>query len=310
MDSGSISTLLAIAILVNVGIMAVIVVQAVRRRRKSRHRAFGSNGASMTNGQQAANDASAMFEVSQERLATDVTGAPGFTGASAVPGMSADTADDDDIVALLSEQSAGSQANDALVAVFAAAQADTVGGDTADDPATGQEPAILTDAATGLDNAFSWARVVDAEKARSERYERPVTIVMAEVDGLDRLADRFGLESADRLIPPVADAFRRNARAADRVARLGHRRFAVILTETDEVRAVNYVERVRAACDRWLEAGAVSCRLSIGWSSPAAGGDLSSAIRRAEERMHREQRRAAPWRPDPIPTGSATPSEA
>ncbi len=156
------------------------------------------------------------------------------------------------------------------------------------------EPTI--DPVTGLDSALSWAMAVTIEEARSGRYGRPVSVVIAELDGLDKLAELFGAEVADKLIPPVADALRRSARAADRVARLAHNRFGVLLVETDEVRAINYVERVRSACDTWLEASAIALRLSIGWASPATDGDLRSAVRIAEERMHREQRRPAPWR--------------
>ena len=157
------------------------------------------------------------------------------------------------------------------------------------------EPSI--DLETGLDSPLTWAMAITIEEARSGRYGRPVSVVVAELDGLDRLSELFGAEVADKLIPPVADALRRSARAADRVARLSHARFGVLLVETDEVRAINYVERVRAACDGWLEASAIALRLSIGWASPATDGDLRSAVRIAEERMHREQRRPAPWRP-------------
>jgi diguanylate cyclase (GGDEF)-like protein len=154
------------------------------------------------------------------------------------------------------------------------------------------------DLETGLDNQLSWSMAITIEEARSGRYGRPVSIVIAELDGLDKLAELFGTEVADKLIRPVADALRANARAADRVARLSHTRFGVLLVETDEIRAINYVERVRSACDRWLEASAIALRLSIGWASPATDGDLKSAVRIAEDRMHREQHRPAPWRPE------------
>lgn len=156
------------------------------------------------------------------------------------------------------------------------------------------EPTI--DPATGLDSPLSWAMAIAIEEARSGRYGRPVSVVIAELDGLERLSELFGADVADRLIPPVGDALRRSARAADRVARLSHTRFGVLLVETDEIRAINYVERVRSACDGWLEASAISLRLSIGWASPATDGDLRSAVRIAEDRMHREQHRPAPWR--------------
>jgi diguanylate cyclase (GGDEF)-like protein len=156
------------------------------------------------------------------------------------------------------------------------------------------EPTI--DPETGLESPLSWSMAITIEEARSGRYGRPVSVVIAELDGFDRLTELFGVEAADRLIPPVADALRRNARAADRVARLTRTRFGVLLVETDEIRAINYVERVRSACDRWLEASAIALRLSIGWASPATDGDLRSAVRIAEDRMHREQHRPAPWR--------------
>ena len=165
------------------------------------------------------------------------------------------------------------------------------------------EPTI--DAETGLDSPLAWSMAIAIEEARSSRYGRPVSVVIAELDGLDRLAELIGTDVADRLIPPVADALRRNARAADRVARLGHARFGVLLVETDEVRAINYVERVRSACDRWLEASAIALRLSIGWASPTTDGDLRSAVRMAEDRMYREQHRPAPWRPAATSTTTA-----
>lgn len=157
------------------------------------------------------------------------------------------------------------------------------------------EPTI--DPETGLDSPLAWSTAITIEEARSSRYGRPVSVVIAELDGLDRLTELLGPDVADRLIPPVADALRRNARAADRVARLSHTRFGVLLVETDEVRAINYVERVRSACDSWLEASAIALRLSIGWASPATDGDLRSTVRVAEDRMFREQHRPAAWRP-------------
>ena len=160
------------------------------------------------------------------------------------------------------------------------------------------EPTL--DPETGLDSALTWANAIAIEEARSGRYGRPVSVVVAELDGLDKLAELLGADVADKLIPPVAEALRKSARAADRVARLSHNRFGVLLVETDEVRAINYVERVRSACDTWLEASAIAVRLSIGWASPATDGDLRSAVRIAEHRMHREQRRPAPWRPGEV----------
>jgi diguanylate cyclase (GGDEF)-like protein len=150
-----------------------------------------------------------------------------------------------------------------------------------------------SDGLTGMLTAGGWGRVIADEDARVRRYRRPATIVMIELDGLDRLTSRLGEAAGERLIPAVADTIRRLAREADHVARLGPGRFGVLLPETDEVRAINYIERVRRTCDLWLESGAVALRLAIGWASASGDDSLHAAGRTATERMYAEIHRNA-----------------
>jgi diguanylate cyclase (GGDEF)-like protein len=151
----------------------------------------------------------------------------------------------------------------------------------------------LVDPATGLVSRLAWQDIVHREDDRFTRYDRPMTVLVAELDGLDSLAASFGPGLADRLVPSVALAFLRNARAADVFARTEHARLVGLLPETDEVAATNYIERVRAECDAWLEAGALAVRLAIGWAQPRPGQHLADALRTAEERMNAERRRSA-----------------
>ncbi|HEX5823150.1 MAG TPA: diguanylate cyclase [Candidatus Limnocylindrales bacterium] len=151
--------------------------------------------------------------------------------------------------------------------------------------------ASATDPATGLDLGPAWARWLTEEEARVQRFHRPATIVLVELSGLDRLAGRLGDEAAGRLIPPIATTMRKNARATDHVARLGPTRFGVILTETDEIRAINFVERIRSACDLWLEAGAVMLRLSLGWAEISPDRPAEVALPDAEGRLYEERQR-------------------
>jgi GGDEF domain-containing protein len=99
-----------------------------------------------------------------------------------------------------------------------------------------------------------------------------------------------GGRPADRLITPIANTLLRNSRRADRVARVGPVRFHVLLPKTDEITAINYVDRVREETDDWLAAGAVASRLVIGWASPGTGTAFADAMRVAEERMNADRR--------------------
>jgi diguanylate cyclase (GGDEF)-like protein len=146
---------------------------------------------------------------------------------------------------------------------------------------------------TGLLLPTEWNRIVADEDARIGRYGHGATIVIIELEGLDRLINVLGREAGDRVLPAVSDALSRNARGADHLARLGPARFGILLPETGEVEAVNYVERVRQVCDLWLESGAISLRLAIGWASPTNETTLNDALGLATERMYTELRRSA-----------------
>lgn len=156
-----------------------------------------------------------------------------------------------------------------------------------------EQLAPSTDQLTGLLRLTEWQRLVAEEDVRQARYGRPATIVMIEIDGLDRLVTALGQLAADRVLTAVADTIRRHARKADHVGRLGPRRFGVLLPETDEVAAISYVERVRSASDLWLESGAISLRLAIGWASPVVDSSLANAQAQALERMFVEMHRRA-----------------
>jgi diguanylate cyclase (GGDEF)-like protein len=163
-------------------------------------------------------------------------------------------------------------------------------------PAPDEDPAGAPagrDALTGLLDPAAFARLVALEESRVARYHRPATVVVFELDGLDRLGETLGSDAADRVVAAVADSVRRLAREADRSARLAPGRFAVLLAETDEVAAINYVERVRRACELWLEAGAIALRLGAGWAGTSGDPSLTDAQRVAIERLYAELRRGA-----------------
>jgi diguanylate cyclase (GGDEF)-like protein len=224
----------------------------------------------------------------RERSAVPATGAarPGAAGNRSSGGTGSGT---HSASALAAATASGSGPTGNAAAAWSPEHGAGPGAADGTDPAP-QGPPL--DAATGLDLPGAWARWLTEEDARVQRFHRPATIVLVELAGLDRLADRVGDDSAGRLIPPIATALRRDARATDHLARLGDTRFAALLPETTEVQAIHYVERVRSACDVWLEAGAVALRLSIGWAEVNPTRHSSLALLDAERRLFAEREKA------------------
>lgn len=169
-------------------------------------------------------------------------------------------------------------------------------------------PIIPTDPETGFDLPGTWSRWLDEEGARIRRYRRSATVVLVEIEGLERTTERPDDDVASRLVRPVALSLSRHARETDRYARLAVGRFGVLLLETDEIQAINYVERIRNACDSSLDPGGVPSRLSIGWAEANSRCSIEAAVQSAEDRLNadRHQRSGAPHGDEVLPDARAS----
>ncbi len=145
-------------------------------------------------------------------------------------------------------------------------------------------PSGWTDALTGTDGPRLWDRTVSSEVARVSRYRRPVTVALIEINGLDRYARSWGIDVAERLFVQLARTMAVNVRSSDHMARVERTRFGLLLTETDEIAAINIVERVRAACEYQLGTSDL-VRIGIGMAGSSTTTDLRLAIQIAETRL-------------------------
>ncbi|MDU0457915.1 MAG: diguanylate cyclase [Geobacteraceae bacterium] len=138
------------------------------------------------------------------------------------------------------------------------------------------------DSLTGLYNRVYF----DAEMKRLEASrEYPVSIIVADVDGLKAVNDSEGHDAGDQLIKSTASAILAVFRAADVVARIGGDEFAVLLPHTDRQTAQDGVDRIRSN----IESSASELHgggLSLGIATAQSGDELLSALKRADELMY------------------------
>ena len=150
------------------------------------------------------------------------------------------------------------------------------------------EPDGWEDPTTGLGGPDLWQRVLVAEVSRSIRYARPLTVVVAEVEGVLELGERWGIPVAGHALHELAQVLRRLTRTSDYCTRIGLTRFGVVLTDTHEIEAINFVERVRDEAPAALPHSGEGLRLVFGWASPRAGESADALVRRANHRLMRE----------------------
>ena len=151
-----------------------------------------------------------------------------------------------------------------------------------------EAPTGWSDAKTGTDGPRYWDRLILSETARAERYKRPVTVVLVEIAGLTAIGKLWGPRVAEHTLAAAARTLSREIRTSDHIARIEPLRFGLLLTETTEIAAINFVERARAACERDLTMGAEVVKVAFGWASPPDGGDLADALALAARRLEAE----------------------
>lgn len=90
-----------------------------------------------------------------------------------------------------------------------------------------------TDALTGLSNRRHFLARLDAEWARAERYDRPFSLMILDLDHFKQVNDTRGHLTGDRVIEAAGRALTALVRPSDVAARYGGEELAVLLTETD-----------------------------------------------------------------------------
>lgn len=103
------------------------------------------------------------------------------------------------------------------------------------------------DGLTGLYNHRMFYVLLAEEQARAQRFNRPVSLLLLDIDHFKRVNDTYGHLAGDAILKGLGELLSCQARAIDRVCRYGGEEITVILPECDLEAAANMAERMRAA---------------------------------------------------------------
>jgi diguanylate cyclase (GGDEF)-like protein len=148
------------------------------------------------------------------------------------------------------------------------------------------EELATRDPLTGVLNRTAFFNRADVELDRARRIEKPLSVIMIDLDYFKLINDAYGHAAGDMTLKAFADLCGRHLRAHDFIGRLGGEEFACVLTDADRSTASQIAERLRhAAEDLAIENAPPSLRvtISVGVSEIHFEEDgISAALARAD----------------------------
>ena len=150
-----------------------------------------------------------------------------------------------------------------------------------------------TDPLTGLSNARGLFDRLAIELARARRYREPLAVLLADLDGLKHINDRFGHHAGDAALRRLADVIRSQLRETDVAARWGGDEFVVMAPNTAKDAAVAMAERIRVLIPGEDTAWRLSGSLGVVVLDPQAGeeiADPATLMRAADAALYEAKR--------------------
>jgi diguanylate cyclase (GGDEF)-like protein len=127
------------------------------------------------------------------------------------------------------------------------------------------EDIAFHDPLTGLYSRHMLREFIEREISRTYRQERPLAMVVMDIDHFKDVNDAFGHDAGDQVLKVLAQLFRDSCRRSDMAARYGGEEFVAVLPNTDLKSANIWAERMRAkTADELRKPDGTSVTISLG----------------------------------------------
>jgi diguanylate cyclase len=149
---------------------------------------------------------------------------------------------------------------------------------------------LMKDALTGIPSRFAYNIRLQSEFANWQRYRRPLSYVVLDVDHFHAINEAHGHRVGDHLLQQLAKLLASHVRQSDFIARTGGEEFVLLLPETGAGDAFVLAEKLRdlIAATRFAHGGgALSLTVSVGVTQFNGKDTLAEVYARADAALHK-----------------------
>lgn len=144
----------------------------------------------------------------------------------------------------------------------------------------------ITDQVTGLNNRNCFEEKVLEEMERSARYNRPLSMIIFDLDYFKRINDTWGHPIGDEVLRQTAEITRNLIRKTDIIFRVGGEEFVVLLPDTTINGAQEVAEKLRDTLDRNIHPTAGKFTASFGVGERLENESLDSWYKNVDRALY------------------------
>jgi diguanylate cyclase (GGDEF)-like protein len=155
-----------------------------------------------------------------------------------------------------------------------------------------EQAASMIDAVTNVFTRGFLHDLLQGEISRAERTNRPLALLMCDLDDFKQVNDRYGHLMGDYVLSQVAAILKAAVRGSDYVVRYGGDEFLVVLPETDEQGGETVRQRIRRRVGEWDQnnrVGDLPLTVSLGLHLHLTGQTAEKDVAEADARMYAEK---------------------
>ncbi len=153
----------------------------------------------------------------------------------------------------------------------------------------------IVDALTDIPNKRYLLEFLDRELSRTVRYQRPLALVLFDIDKFKAINDQLGHLAGDFTLRELAACLKQVVRKEELLARYGGEEFAVVLPESTADVAHTVAERLRSVVEQHVfkyDDKPYPVTISLGVATTTGGGAVTPTdlIREADEKLYEAKR--------------------
>jgi diguanylate cyclase (GGDEF)-like protein len=148
----------------------------------------------------------------------------------------------------------------------------------------------IVDGLTQVHNKRYFMEFIDREMARCARYERPLSLLLFDIDHFKKINDVHGHLAGDFILKKLGEMVSKHIRKEEAFARYGGEEFAILMPETNGERARIFGEKIRRMVESTpyeYEDRAIEVTVSIGITEMGKHRDPTSFIKAADENLYK-----------------------